>query len=70
MELILDTANVEAIKYYQQVLTIDGVTTNPTILARENRDYHEVIKEIMDMANSLFTKIWLGMRPVIMACPW
>lgn len=49
MELILDTANVEAIKYYQQVLTIDGVTTNPTILTKENRDYREVIQEIIDV---------------------
>ena len=31
--------------------------------------YASVIMEIMDRANSLFTKIWLGISPVIMACP-
>ena len=35
MELLLDTANLEAIKKYNDYYAITGVTTNPTILARE-----------------------------------
>lgn len=46
MKFFLDTANVEEIKRINRLGLVDGVTTNPTIIAREGRDFEEVIKEI------------------------
>ncbi len=34
MEFILDTADLEAVKQLDELLTIDGVTTNPAIITR------------------------------------
>ncbi|MGT2929324.1 fructose-6-phosphate aldolase [Streptococcus dentasini] len=46
MKFFLDTANVEQIKQIDELGVVDGVTTNPTIISREGRDFEEVIKEI------------------------
>ena len=46
MKLFLDTANIEEIKRIHQLGLIDGITTNPTIISREGRDFESVIKEI------------------------
>ncbi|MEX2783823.1 fructose-6-phosphate aldolase [Streptococcus sp. H49] len=46
MKFFLDTANVEAIKQIKELGVADGVTTNPTIISREGRDFETVIKEI------------------------
>lgn len=46
MKFFLDTANVEDIKKINDLGLVDGVTTNPTIIAKEGRDFEEVIKEI------------------------
>ncbi|AND78788.1 fructose-6-phosphate aldolase [Streptococcus pantholopis] len=46
MKFFLDTANVEAIKQIKALGVADGVTTNPTIISREGRDFETVIKEI------------------------
>lgn len=51
MELFLDTASVEDIKALNKMLRIDGVTTNPTILTKANKDYMQSIKEIMEILN-------------------
>ncbi|RME52595.1 fructose-6-phosphate aldolase [Candidatus Woesearchaeota archaeon] len=46
MHIYLDTGNVEEIKAGVATGTIDGVTTNPTLIAKEGRDFETVIKEI------------------------
>ncbi|MCH4168973.1 MAG: fructose-6-phosphate aldolase [Streptococcaceae bacterium] len=46
MKFFLDTANIEEIKRINGLGLVDGVTTNPTIIAREGRDFETVIKEI------------------------
>ena len=46
MRFFLDTANVEEIKKANDMGVICGVTTNPSIIAKEGRDFNEVIKEI------------------------
>ncbi|MGY3725561.1 transaldolase [Granulicatella balaenopterae] len=46
MKLFLDTANLEEIKRINELGLIDGITTNPTIISREGRDFETVIKEI------------------------
>ncbi|MCS3901110.1 fructose-6-phosphate aldolase [Methanococcus voltae] len=46
MKFFLDTANVEKIKEFNDLGLVDGVTTNPSLVAKEGRDFHEVITEI------------------------
>ena len=46
MKLFIDTANVEEIKKANDMGVICGVTTNPSLIAKEGRDFVEVIKEI------------------------
>ena len=48
MKLIIDYANLEKIKEMYMYYTVDGVTTNPSILAKENRNPYEVLKEIRE----------------------
>ena len=45
MKLFIDDANIEAIKRLCDLYPIDGVTTNPSILSKQNRDPKEVLKE-------------------------
>ncbi len=46
MKIFIDTANVGEIKEAASIGLIDGVTTNPTLMAREGRDPEQVLKEI------------------------
>ncbi len=46
MKIFLDTANIEDIKEGASWGIIDGVTTNPTLVSREGKDFYAVIKEI------------------------
>ena len=46
MKFFIDTANVEDIKKANDMGVICGVTTNPSLIAKEGRDFGEVIKEI------------------------
>lgn len=46
MKFFLDTANVQEIREAHDLGVLDGVTTNPSLVAKEGRDYHEVIAEI------------------------
>ena len=49
MRLLLDTANLEEIRYFNTYFPIEGVTTNPTILAREGGDVLATLKEIRNI---------------------
>jgi len=46
MKFFVDTANVEDIKKAVAMGIVDGVTTNPSLIAKEGRDFVETIKEI------------------------
>ena len=46
MKLFIDTANVDEIRRANDLGVISGVTTNPSLIAREGRDFIEVIREI------------------------
>jgi transaldolase len=46
MKFFLDTANVKEIEQAHEMGVLDGVTTNPTLLAKEGRDPVQVLKEI------------------------
>ena len=51
MEIFIDTANVEEIKKYAKLGVIDGVTTNPALVAKEGKDFREVVTEICSIVN-------------------
>lgn len=46
MKLFLDTASVDEIRRMWEVGILDGVTTNPSLVAKEGRKFEEVLKEI------------------------
>lgn len=46
MIYLLDTADISAIKHCNEFYPLAGVTTNPTIISKENRDFWELLKEI------------------------
>ena len=46
MKLIIDDAHIELIRRVYEFYPVDGVTTNPTILAKSGRNPYEVLKEI------------------------
>ena len=51
MKFFVDTANVEDIKKANDLGVICGVTTNPSLIAKEGRDFTEVIKEITSIVD-------------------
>ncbi|MBR4720562.1 MAG: fructose-6-phosphate aldolase [Clostridia bacterium] len=51
MKLFIDTANVEEIRKANDMGVICGVTTNPSLIAREGRDFLEVVKEITSIVD-------------------
>ncbi len=51
MLLFLDTANVDEIRAANSLGVISGVTTNPSLIAREGRDFAEVVKEITSLVD-------------------
>lgn len=46
MKLFIDTANINEIREANSLGIIDGVTTNPSLIAKEGRDFISVVKEI------------------------
>ena len=46
MKFFIDTANIDEIKKAVAMGMVDGVTTNPSLIAKEGRDFQEVITEI------------------------
>ena len=46
MKIFIDTANIEAIRKANDLGIVDGVTTNPSLIAKEGRDFIEVVEEI------------------------
>ena len=51
MKIFLDTANIDEIKEGASWGIVDGVTTNPSLIAREGRDFKEVVKEICEIVD-------------------
>ncbi len=47
MKFFLDTANVNEIREAASLGILDGVTTNPSLVAKEGRDFHQVLREIV-----------------------
>ena len=51
MRFFIDTANVDDIRKANDMGIICGVTTNPSLIAKEGRDFNEVIKEITEIVD-------------------
>jgi fructose-6-phosphate aldolase 2 len=49
MQYLVDTANVEAIRTAYESYSIDGVTTNPTIISKEETDYAALLRQIREI---------------------
>lgn len=51
MDIFIDTANVDEIKNVSKLGIIDGVTTNPSLIAKEGKDLKKVIEKICSIVN-------------------
>lgn len=51
MKLFLDTANIDEIKKANDLGVISGVTTNPSLIAKEGRNFAQVVQEICEIVN-------------------
>ena len=49
MKIFLDTANVDEIKKAMEYGVIDGITTNPSLIAREGKEFIPLVKEIVSI---------------------
>ncbi|UCH21974.1 MAG: fructose-6-phosphate aldolase [Deltaproteobacteria bacterium] len=51
MKFFIDTANIDEIKEAISMGMVDGVTTNPTLIAKEARPFEKIIREICDLVD-------------------
>ena len=51
LKIFIDTANIEEIKKANALGVISGVTTNPSLIAKEGRNFEEVVKEICQIVD-------------------
>ena len=51
MKFFIDTANIDEIREASEMGVICGVTTNPSLIAKEGRDFAEAIKEIVQVVD-------------------
>lgn len=51
IKIFIDTANIDEIKAAYELGVISGVTTNPSLIAREGRDFVQVVKEIVSIVD-------------------
>ena len=51
MKFFIDTANIDEIREAAILGLLDGVTTNPSLVAKEGRDFHSELREIVSLVN-------------------
>lgn len=51
MKFFIDTANIDEIKEANSMGMVDGVTTNPSLIAKEGRDFETIIREICEIVD-------------------
>ena len=51
MKFFLDTANVDEIREANDLGVLDGVTTNPSLVAKEGREHHDLLREICSIVD-------------------
>jgi transaldolase len=52
MKFFIDTANLDQIRKYKEMHLIDGVTTNPSLAAKENTEFRPLVKQICDLVQA------------------
>ena len=62
MKFFIDTANLDQIREYQELGILDGVTTNPSLLAKEGADPIEQLKKICEIVNGPISAEVIGWR--------
>lgn len=62
MKFFIDTANVEEIRRINKLGLVDGVTTNPSLIAKEGRPFEEVIKEICSIIDGPVSAEVIGLK--------
>jgi transaldolase len=53
MRIFIDTANVEEIRQAHDLGVISGITTNPSLIAKEGRDFFQTVKEIIGIVGDM-----------------
>ena len=51
MKIFIDTANIEEIRTANEWGVIDGVTTNPSLVAKEGKDFKSIVNQILSIVN-------------------
>ena len=72
MKFFIDDANVEKIRRIYEYYPVDGVSTNPSILARSGRDPYEVLGEIRSIIGEdgeLFVQATSATAEGMLPCP-
>ncbi|GBF12530.1 fructose-6-phosphate aldolase [Tepidibacillus infernus] len=62
MKFFIDTANIEEIRKASEWGILSGVTTNPSLIAKEGRDFIEVIKEITSIVDGPISAEVIGLK--------
>ena len=62
MKIFLDTANVDEIKEGTSWGIVDGITTNPSLIAKEGRDFETVLKEICEIVDGPVNAEVVGLK--------
>jgi len=62
MKIFLDTANIDEIKEGASWGIVDGITTNPSLIAKEGRDFETVIKEICELVDGPVNAEVVGLK--------
>lgn len=62
MKFFIDTANIEEIREANSWGIVDGVTTNPSLVAREKRPYEEIVREICEIVDGPVSAETVGME--------
>jgi transaldolase len=63
MKFFIDTANIGEIKKANSLGILDGVTTNPTLIAREERDFYELLREICSIVDGPVSAEVISLKP-------
>ena len=66
MKIFIDTANIKEIKEAVAQGVIDGVTTNPTLIAKENRQADDLLKEICSLVDGPVSAEVIGLEEEVM----
>src|SRR3989338_404925 len=68
MEIFIDTANVNEIKEAISLGVIDGVTTNPSLIAKEKQPAKEILKEICSLVSGPVSAEVISLEAKAMVC--